>query len=296
MQNINPGNISVHPYSSPLFSEKSLIVDVLRLDLLHPVISGNKWFKLRYHIEEARRQQKNRLVTFGGAWSNHIAATAAAGKQFGFNTTGIIRGEQPARLSDTLQEAIRLGMELVYISREAYRDKPLPESIDLAAAQLIPEGGFGHTGALGAATITDHFNPDAYTHLCCAVGSGTMMAGLMNAVKNKRTVTGISAMKNNHDLESAVTSLLEQPAVSPLINHDYHFGGFAKHTPALLAFMNEVFRSTGIPTDIVYTGKLLYAVHDLAGKNYFPPGSKILLIHSGGLQGNRSLPNGSLIF
>lgn len=123
-----------------------------------------------------------------------------------------------------------------------------------------------------------------------------MLAGLMNAFHGKGLVTGISALKNNHSLETAVSELLEQPHPAPVIIHDYHFGGFAKHKRPLLEFMNALYHQTRIPTDIVYTGKLCFAVNDLAGKNYFPPGSKILLIHSGGLQGNRSLPNGSLIF
>ncbi len=296
MIDINSDKIRVDPYTSPLFSEKGLQVAVLRLDLLHPVISGNKWFKLRYYIEEARRLKKDRLVTFGGAWSNHIHATAAAGKLFGLHTTGIIRGEQPPLLSDTLLQAMEMGMQLEYISREAYRNDSLPAHIDLHASILIPEGGAGAAGVKGAATICSFFNPEDYTHVCCAIGSGTMMAGLMKALQNNVKVTGISAMKNNHTLKAEVTALLDSPMPQPEIIHDYHFGGFARHTDQLLDFMNDLYKETGIPTDKVYTGKLFFAIHDLARKNYFPPGSKILLIHSGGLQGNRSLPNGSLIF
>ncbi|HOZ68547.1 MAG TPA: pyridoxal-phosphate dependent enzyme [Chitinophagaceae bacterium] len=296
MQYINPEHIRVDPYLSPLFDDKEITANILRLDLLHPVVSGNKWFKLRYYIEKAQEQNKNSLVTFGGAWSNHIHATAAAGKMVGLKTIGIIRGEAPARLSTTLLQATELGMQLHFISREEYRQKPIPESIDLSSSQLIPEGGYGTTGARGAATILSLINPDDYTHIVCAVGSGTMMAGLMNAYWSKGVVLGISAMKNNQALESDVRQLLEVPAISPVIIHDYHFGGFAKYNSRLLDFMNEVYRYTGIPTDIVYTGKLFFALNDLAWKNYFPPGSKILLIHSGGLQGNQSLPNGSLIF
>lgn len=296
MQDINPEHIRVDPYLSPLFYEKGITAEILRLDLLHPVVSGNKWFKLRYYIEQAQKQNKKSLVTFGGAWSNHIHATAAAGKMAGLKTIGIIRGEAPARLSTTLLQVTEMGMQLYFVSREEYRQKPIPESIDLSAAQLIPEGGYGTTGARGAATILSLINPDDYTHICCPVGSGTMMAGLINAFRGKGCVIGISAMKNNLALESAVREMLEEPIPAPVIFHDYHFGGFAKHNNTLLDFMNELYRQSGIPTDIVYTGKLCFAINDLAGKNYFPPGSKILLIHSGGLQGNRSLPNGSLIF
>jgi 1-aminocyclopropane-1-carboxylate deaminase len=296
MQDINPGHISVDPYSLPLLSEKGLSADILRLDRLHSVLSGNKWFKLRYYIEEAKQLNKDTLVTFGGAWSNHIHATAAAGQLYDVKTAGIIRGEAAAILSPTLQQAADMGMQLYFSSREDYRDKKIPETIDQSSVLFVPEGGYGSTGAKGASTILDFVNPDNYTHICCAVGSGTMMAGLQNRCKAVAAVIGISAMKNNHALESEVSALLDHPHPEPLIIHDYHFGGFAKYNQELLGFMNELYRQTGIPTDIVYTGKLCFAVNELARKNYFPPGSKILLIHSGGLQGNRSLEKGSLIF
>lgn len=296
MHDINHQHIRVDPYTVPVLQEKGLTAGILRLDLLHPVVSGNKWFKLRYYIEQAQQNNNDTLITFGGAWSNHIHATAAAGKLYGLKTVGIIRGEAAPVLSPTLQQAMEMGMQLYFISREAYRHKIIPQGIDLSRAQLVPEGGYGLTGAKGASTMLDYCNPDEYTHICCAVGSGTMLAGLLNKCRGRASVTGISALKNNHALESAVMELLDEPIKTPAIIHDYHFGGFAKHKPALLEFMNELYEQTGIPTDIVYTAKLCFAINDLAGKNYFPPGSKILLIHSGGLQGNRSLPNGSLIF
>ncbi len=296
MEDINPQHISADPYSTPELSEKGLTATILRLDRLHPVVSGNKWFKLRYYSEEARQHHKDTLVTFGGAWSNHIHATAAAGKMYGLKTVGIIRGEAAPSLSTTLLQAAEMGMQLHFITREDYRQKKIPNGIDLTAALLVPEGGYGSTGAKGASSILDYINPDAYTHICCAVGTGTMLAGLLNKSRGQAVVTGISAMKNNSALEADVIKLLEAPLAIPVILHDYHFGGFAKHNTQLIDFMNKLYRQTGIPTDIVYTGKLCFAVNDLAGKNYFPPGSKILLIHSGGLQGNRSLPNGSLIF
>jgi len=296
MQDINLEHIRVDPYLTPVLQEKGIMAAMLRLDLLHAVVSGNKWFKLRFYIDQALKENKNTLITFGGAWSNHIHATAAAGKLHGLKTVGIIRGEAAPVLSATLQQAAAMGMELHFVSREKYRQKQMPDHIDISGAQFIPEGGYGATGAKGAASILSLINPDDYTHICCAVGSGTMMAGLINAYRAKGLVTGISALKNNHALKYAVSDLLEAPKTDPEIIHDYHFGGFAKHNKVLLDFMNELYRHTRIPTDIVYTGKLCFAVNDLARKNYFPPGSKILLIHSGGLQGNRSLPNGSLIF
>jgi 1-aminocyclopropane-1-carboxylate deaminase len=276
------------------FFETSLEVSVLRLDKFHPVISGNKWFKLRYYLEDAKAKGKKSIVTFGGAWSNHIIATAAAGKLNGFNTTGIIRGEEPAVLSPTLQSAKEHGMELVFVSREEYSEKNIPASYLADEYYIIKEGGYGTPGAEGAATIIDgHIEP--YTHFCCAAGTGTMAAGLAIAAKS-RQVVAISVLKNNHSLEPMIRALLNSGVNPPLINHDYHFDGYAKYQPALLQFMNDLYRDTQIPTDFVYTAKLFYAVRDLIAKNFFPTGSRILLIHSGGLQGNLSLRKGTLMF
>jgi len=328
-------NISVDPIS--FLYENKIEVDVLRLDKISPVISGNKWFKLRYYLEEAKRQHKKSILTFGGTWSNHIIATAAICKMQGLNSTGIIRGEEPKKLSFTLSHARELGMQLVFISRPDYQQKKIPATLQTDNYYIINEGGYGGAGAKGASTILDYCTK-SYTHYCCAVGTGTMMAGLINAVSQEQQVLGISVMKNNTALEEMIQTLSPSPNyVSNLclsqrdgdpahktlpgedvdnpsqividrknrqsteqpgwqLIHDYHFGGYAKHQPALFRFMNEFYQQTGIPSDFVYTGKLFYAISDLISKNYFPPGSKLLLIHSGGLQGNISLPDRTLIF
>lgn len=275
--------------------QKQIELSVLRIDQFHEIVSGNKWFKLRYYIQEAVETNKNHIVTFGGAYSNHIVATAAACRIHQLNCTGIIRGEEAVSLSPTLLQAKELGMQLVFISREDYAVKKLPALLNSEGSYIINEGGYGRTGAQGAASISNHFIPSDYSHICCAVGTGTMMAGLMNALTGQQVI-GISAMKNNLQLEEAVRQLLTEPQQQVQLFHDYHFGGYAKHKPALLSFMNEFYRTTGIPSDFVYTGKLFYAINDLAAKDFFPPGSKILLIHSGGLQGNRSLSKDTLIF
>lgn len=269
---------------------------MLRLDRLHPVISGNKWFKLRFYLEEARAQGKKTLLTFGGAWSNHIHATAAACRIQQLNSIGIIRGEEPAELSATLLQAREMGMQLRFISREQYREKIIPGDIAIADCVIVGEGGYGIKGAAGAATILDHANLAAYTHICCAMGTGTMLAGIMNRTPAGIRSLGISVLKNNPALSSQVKALLLHPEQDPVIFHEFHFGGYAKKTPELIQFMNDFYGHTGIPTDFVYTGKLCFAAAALAAKNYFPPGSKLLLIHSGGLQGNRSLDKGTLIF
>lgn len=274
------------------------MVQVLRLDRLHPVISGNKWFKLRYYLEEAISLGKTHIITFGGAWSNHIIATAAACQAAGLQATGIIRGEEPAVLSSTLVQAKAFGMQLVFLPRSQYREKEIEAEWLTGTSYVIPEGGYGPAGARGAATITD-FCPSHITHYCCAVGTGTMMAGLINAATGHQQVVGTPVLKNNHELEDRVQELVTTDHTSRAnwqLVHDYHFGGYAKHQPALLRFMNDFYRQTGIPSDFVYTGKLFYAIADLAEKNFFAPGSSLLLVHSGGLQGNDSLAKGTLMF
>jgi 1-aminocyclopropane-1-carboxylate deaminase len=296
MQDTNFNNITLEKLLLPGFIAKSIEVSVLRLDKIHPVISGNKWFKLRYYLEEAKALHKKNIVTFGGAWSNHIIATAAACRLNGFEATGIIRGEKATELSPTLKMAIEMGMHLIFISREDYSRKKIPEEINNDNNYFISEGGYGMKGAEGAATICMYFNRENYTDICCATGTGTMMAGLIKNSLPSTKITGISVLKNNYELEENVTSLAGCREKDFTIVHDYHFGGYAKWKPELINFMNEFYRLTSIPTDFVYTGKLFYAIHDLIGTDYFPSGSRLLVIHSGGLQGNASLNKGTLIF
>lgn len=286
-------NITVDDISS--FYEKDVEVAVLRLDKLHPVISGNKWFKLRFYLGHAVKQQKKGLLTFGGAWSNHIVATAAACRLQGLQAIGIIRGEEPSLYSAALEEAKQAGMQLHFITRADYKEKKIPAGINISEYLLVPEGGYGEEGAKGASTMLEI--PDrSFTHYICAAGTGTMTAGLINAAPAGSEVISISMLKNNHELEGMITPLLQPAHSSWQLLHEYSFGGYAKHTPGLLQFMNEFYAGTGIPSDFVYTAKLFYAVSDLIKKSFFPAGSRLLVIHSGGLQGNRSLPKGTLIF
>lgn len=294
MQEILFQNITTDLISFPFEKAKEIEVSALRLDKIHTTISGNKWFKLRFYIEEAIKQQKKCIVTFGGAYSNHIIATAAASKLNGLDAVGIIRGEEASTLSPTLQQAKELGMQLHFISREDYAEKKIPVSLKSDHNYFINEGGFGEKGAKGAATISEHFNHQEYSHICCAVGTGTMMSGLANVISKK--IIGISVLKNNFELEESVRPLLSDKNKTFNIIHDYHFGGYAKYKPELIDFMNKFYLQTGIPSDFVYTGKLFYAIADLIQKDFFQKGSRLLLIHSGGLQGNISLGNGTLIF
>lgn len=293
-------NITVDTIKN-LYQPEGVKVDVVRLDLLHPIISGNKWFKLSVHIKEVHQQQKKIILTFGGAWSNHILAIAAASKLCGYQSIGIIRGEKPVKLSPTLQEAELFGMRLFFTSRELYGEKMIPpvvfDQFSKEEIYIINAGGYGELGRLGAEKILQHSNLGLYTHIIAATGTGTTLAGLIASALPRQKIIGISVFKNNISLEAEIKNLLPSslPSTFSLL-HDYHFGGYAKKTAELIAFMNDWYRQTSIPSDFVYTGKLFYAINDLIKKNYFPVGSHLLVIHSGGLQGNSSLPKGTLIF
>ncbi|MFY9464226.1 MAG: pyridoxal-phosphate dependent enzyme [Sediminibacterium sp.] len=290
-------NITTQPITG--WSNDRIQTDLLRLDQLHPVVSGNKWFKLRYYLEDAMALQKKIIASFGGAYSNHIVAMAYACKSAGLQSVGIIRGEEPATLSHTLKAAIFYGMQLIFVSRDAYKNKAqLQEGFHQPNWYWIGEGGYGMKGAEGATTILQTTDHALYTDILCATGTGTMMAGCIKGSLPHQRITGISVLKNHHSLQAEVEALLTDTERSHNYTflHNYHFGGYAKHPPELVEFMNHLFRQENIPTDIVYTGKLLFGVSDLIRKAYFPSGSRILVIHSGGLQGNESLPQGRLIY
>jgi 1-aminocyclopropane-1-carboxylate deaminase len=284
-----------------IFAHSGIAVDVLRLDLIHPLVSGNKWYKLKIYFQEAETQNKSTILTFGGAYSNHILATAAACKDKGFSSIGIMRGEEPKQYSNTLLQAQSLGMKLYFISRDAYKKKTIPNSVYEETEQqyiyLINEGGYGLPGRKGAESIMEEITKPDYTHILVAIGTGTTLAGLVAAKTYKQQVIGISVLKNNLTLSQKINALLPEKRHNQyILFHQFHFGGYAKQGAALINFMNQWFRQTGIPTDFVYTGKLFYAANELVNENYFERGSKLLIIHSGGIQGNHSLPNGTLIF
>ena len=284
-----------------LYQPHGVNVDVLRLDQIHPLVSGNKWFKLKEYVKQAQEQQKRGLLTFGGAYSNHIVATAAAAKELDLKAIGVIRGERSQQLSPTLQEAGALGMDLYFVSRESYKQKEIPPGVFQHYSEqdllVVNEGGHGVLGSIGAASILEHCNGDAYTHLLTAVGTGTTLAGLVRGTNTSQQCIGISVLKNAFSLTDEINALLPLPLQNQFtLLHDYHFGGYAKATPALFAFMNQWYKDTHIPLDFVYTGKVFYAADHLIKEGYFAKGSNVLLIHSGGLQGNRSLPKDTLIF
>jgi 1-aminocyclopropane-1-carboxylate deaminase/D-cysteine desulfhydrase-like pyridoxal-dependent ACC family enzyme len=286
------GKITTDKIQYPFLQEQNILLDVLRLDKIHPVISGNKWFKLKYHIDNFSAGNYNGIISFGGAWSNHIVATACACYLKKIKCIGIIRGEKPPHLSTTLLEAANYEMDLKFISRETYAQKNNNEFLksikkEFPGYYIIPEGGAGKEGEKGAGEILQYADEKNYTHIACAVGTGTMLNGIREIVSSNQNILGIVALKGwKVENETKNTELFL----------NYHFGGYAKYNQALIGFMNDFFSRTKIPTDFVYTGKLAFALFDLIKKDHFPPGSKILMIHSGGLQGNDSLQKGSLIF
>ena len=284
--------ITTDKINDPLFQNKNVRLDVLRLDKIHPVISGNKWFKLKYHLDNFNAGNYKGILTFGGAWSNHVVATACACYLQKIKCAGIIRGEKPSQLSASLLEAANYNMDLRYIARELYNQRNSTEFLEsikkeFPAYYIVPEGGAGKEGEEGASEILQYADGNNYSHIACAVGTGTMFNGIKQAASPGQNTFGVVVLKGwKEEKETGKARLLL----------DYHFGGYAKYDEALLNFMNDLFRLTNIPTDFVYTGKLAYAIFDLVKKDQFFPGSKILMIHSGGLQGNSSLQKGSLIF
>lgn len=278
---------------------KSIWVDVLRIDTIHPIISGNKLFKLSHYVSDAIAKGFDTITTFGGAYSNHIVATACACHLAGIKSVGLIRGEQPDTLSPTLQEAVSFGMQLQFVSRDMYRNKAaIMQQTELADCYWIAEGGYGHLGSLGAASILTIADTLNYTHIMAACGTGTMLAGIIQAALPHQQVIGISVLKGHTGLETDIRYLLPDASQEKRFSilQDFHFGGYAKHPQQLISFMQELWQQHQLPTDIVYTSKLLFAAKTLCEQDFFEPSSKILLIHSGGLQGNRSLPQGVLPF
>ena len=300
MQSLTLSPAQVQPIQKKLYQHRKLRCAVLRIDSLHPVVSGNKWFKLKGFLQAVADERKKGVITFGGPWSNHLLATAAACAAAGVSSIGLVRGLPPPQLSPTLTDAQNYGMQLHFLSRENYRRQELPAALaeQYRAEEwcMVPEGGYGRAGAWGAREILQHLPLADYTHILCAVGTGTTLAGLVLAAGPSQSVVGITVLKNADTIASEVGALLDAGKNNFRILHDYHFGGYAKKTAALLQFMNQWYLETGIPSDFVYTAKMFFAADALAASGYFPEGSSILLVHTGGLQGNRSLPKGTLIF
>lgn len=289
-------NITFDELNSPLLQQKNIQLTVARLDKIHPIVSGNKLFKLHYFLEEYAAGGYTMIRTFGGAYSNHLVATAFACKKLQIPCSGIVRGEKPAVLSPTLLQCLEYDMKLEFVSREEYSGMANQQVHDKNMLH-IPEGGFHPFGAKGASLIMDGIQEKDPTHICMAVGTATTLAGILQKAGNSQEIIAVPVLKGMEDIKERLDILNGKSTYEQLkIWSDYHFGGYAKKTSGLLDFMNELYAEYHLPTDFVYTAKMMYAVWDAISKNYFPPGSHIVCLHTGGLQGNRSLANGSIIF
>ena len=280
---------------------------VLRLDLMHPLVNGNKWFKLKYNLLEAKEKNFTTLLTFGGAYSNHIYATAAAGNLFGFRTIGLIRGEERLPLNPTLSFALQQGMQLVYLNREMYRQRNTPALEEYLRQRfgevfIIPEGGSNLNGVRGCTEIIDCAMPTAgyayaFDRICVACGTATTLAGIALSLHEGQRAIAFPVLKNGVFLAPEIKSLLTNylasglpaPYSSPAsweLVCDYHFGGYAKVNDELILFSQQFIQEHDVPLDYVYTAKMFYGVMDLLKQGFFCKGDSLLLVHTGGLQGN----------
>ncbi len=276
-------NIPLQKIEDAFLKEKEINLFVLRLDLVDPYISGNKCFKLKYNLEEARKQGKVKLATFGGAYSNHIISTAAAGKEFGFKTIGIIRGEELSETDNTvLQFAKDCGMELRFISREEYRTKNISTIMHITGeCYVLPEGGTNELAVKGCSEIIDLIDIP-FDYVCSAVGTGGTIAGITSSLKVNQKAIGFPVLKGGEFLKNEIEKFLPLKSNFEL-QTEYHFGGYAKKNEVLLNFISDFKSKHKIQLDFVYTGKMMFGVYDLIKKNYFQIGAKIVAIHTGGL-------------
>jgi 1-aminocyclopropane-1-carboxylate deaminase/D-cysteine desulfhydrase-like pyridoxal-dependent ACC family enzyme len=266
---------------------------ILREDLIHTYLSGNKWRKLKYNLLMAKELGKTHLLTFGGAFSNHIYAVAAAGKLFNFKTIGLIRGEETLPLNTTLKFAEENSMKLVYLDRSTYRTKTsLAFLADLQAqygekTYILPEGGTNLLAVKGCTEIVENISIN-YDYICCACGTGGTLAGIIAGLQGTKQVIGFPVLKNGlflaDEIEKLIADYNGETYQNWQLNPDYHFGGYAKNTPVLTDFINNFQSKYNIPIEFVYTGKMLYGVFELLKQGFFAPHTTIIAVHTGGLR------------
>lgn len=267
---------------------------LLREDLIHPEISGNKFRKLKYNLLEFSKGNYDAILTFGGAYSNHIAATAAAGKEFNIPTIGIIRGEELSEKiaeNPTLSFAQKAGMKLKFISREQYRNKSNPEFLEKLKSEfgniyILPEGGTNELAIKGCEEILNE-NTREFNYIACAVGTAGTISGIVKSSENQQIILGFPALKDSGFLSDEINRFTNRSNFKLI--KDYHFGGYAKVNNELLEFINDFKRQFGVTLDAVYTGKMMFGIFQLIQNGFFPKGTKILAVHTGGIQGNEGM-------
>jgi len=284
----------IHEISDPILTDAGLRLIIKREDLNHPLVSGNKWWKLKYNLSEAKQNNFETLLTFGGAYSNHIYATAAAAHELGFKSIGIIRGEETHPLNPTLTFAREKGMHLHYVSRNDYRDKTSPAFIHdmqnrFGKFYIIPEGGTNHYAIKGCIEFAKIISSVPADYVVLPVGTAGTISGIITGLQGAKQIVGIPVLKNGTFLYDEINHWLKIFSSASYGNWSlltsYHHGGYAKTTPALLQFIAMMKDKHDLPLDPVYTGKLLWAVFEEIKKGNFKRGSTILAIHTGGLQG-----------
>ncbi len=295
-------NISFDEINADYLTEREIKLTVMRLDKIHETVSGNKIFKLQFYIKKCLETEHKTIVTFGGAYSNHLAAASYLCKQYGIKCIGIVRGNDFENKTHTLLACQENNMQLHFLDTTTYKniaglasEKYIAEKF--GNCTIIPEGGFGMDGAKGASLIMELLKEKNPTHVCTCVGTATTLAGLLMHANTVEKIVAVPAIKNMVDIEKRIEDIgviynKEKLEILP----NYHFGGYAKHSKELIAFMNSFYLSYNIPLDFVYTAKLLFGIIDSIKNNHFKNGSNIICLHTGGLQGNLSLPKDTLIY
>lgn len=276
-------------YFDPLFTQKKIRFFIKRDDLIHPFISGNKWRKLNLNIVHAKKYHYNSIISFGGAFSNHIYSLAAAGKFFNIKTIGIIRGEEADGNNPTLRFAIQQGMTIEKVSREAYRDKNTllhHFSQKYTNAYFVPEGGSNELGTKGCEKISEELSTQIGPDFTCVpVGTGGTISGIINGSKGESTILGFPVLKGVNYLEEEINNFTNSKYSNWYLVSNYHFGGYAKINSVLINFMDDFLNKHNIQLDPIYTSKMMFGIVELLKQGYFPENSKIVAIHTGGLQG-----------
>lgn len=282
----------IQQLNSSFLKEKQIDLWIKRDDLIHSEVSGNKWRKLKHNIEQAKHLGFRKVLTFGGAYSNHIAATAAAGNILGIETIGVIRGEEGFD-NDTLSLAKRNGIHLYFVSRSDYKRKTEKEFIDQLEKQfgnfyLVPEGGANDFGVKGCEEILLEVEGE-FDCVVCAAGTGTTAAGLCRSLGKEKLLVFPALKGAGFILDEMRNYCSEEQLIQVELQLNYHFGGYAKTKPELIAFYKEFLDEFNIELDLIYTSKMMFGLFDLIRRDYFKRGTKVLAIHTGGVQGNQGV-------
>ncbi len=292
-KHINEDAATIVPVKLPN-APSNVNIFMKRIDLVHPIISGNKWYKMKYNIAEMLNQGKDTLLTFGGAYSNHLHAAAYAGKIFGLKTIGLLRGEEHLPLNETLKSSIDNGMEIHYVDRSRFRERESEAFLDEVKQKfgevfILPLGGTNEIALKGCAEIVEQIDMD-FDYICSASGSGGTFAGIVAGLEGSKKGIAFPALKGGEFLEGIISDLVFEYSGKKYsnwsLNTDYHFGGFAKLTRELVEFTKEFKRLNEFELDYIYTNKMMFGIAELIKSGYFKSGETIVAIHSGGLQGN----------